>query len=147
MIGHAAEIDIYSLPEARLERLFLVMPFSGTERDVPRPGKIHRQGMYAFQLVIHMEKAPAAQQHGPAGHADGSMVSSHDIGIRKQAYFPGQLINMGSPDVGVPRNPERIGPLVICEKEKDVGLALFFGEQTLSDTEAYARSQGDQQEL
>src|SRR3546814_3243635 len=70
MIGHAAEIDIYSLTEARLERLFLVMPFSGTERDVPRPGKIHRQGMYAFQLVIHMEKAPAAQQHGPAGHAE-----------------------------------------------------------------------------
>src|SRR3546814_15100722 len=80
------------------------MPFSGTERDVPRPGKIHRQGMYAFQLVIHMEKAPAAQQHGPAGHADGSMVSSHDIGIRKPASFPGQLINMGSPDIGVPRN-------------------------------------------
>src|SRR3546814_20635690 len=101
MIGHAAEIDIYSLPEARLERLFLVMPFSGTERDVPRPGKIHRQGMYAFQLVIHMEKAPAAQQHGPAGHTDGSTVSSHDIGIRdRQSVVKGKSVSVRLDPVG-----------------------------------------------
>ena len=70
--------------------------------------------------MLHIKPRLACHQHRAAGDADRSAVGTETIILPETQATPDESIEMGSIDRGIAPRGNRVGSLIVGEKQDDV---------------------------
>ena len=102
-------------------RLFFGTPErpSAHERDVALELRVFRDGRLSF----HQRQRPPGEQHGAGRHARRGIQPALHVGAVEGEAALGEPVEVGRLNDRIAQRSDGVGPLIIGEEEKDIGLA------------------------